>query len=92
MPASREVPALKPNSRRNLAPSASQPFCRPSRALSGVRGRKAFGRQRAITPFAWAASRYGDLPEVLLALSALLLGWALARRQRGGTHHQSARV
>ena len=48
--------------------------------------------QAGLTPFAWAASRYGDLPEVLLALSALLLGWALARRQRGGTHHQSARV
>ncbi|MCE1161698.1 MAG: apolipoprotein N-acyltransferase [Thiomonas sp.] len=45
-----------------------------------------------LTPFAWTASRYGDWPEVLLALSALLLGWALARPQRGGTRHHSAKV
>ncbi|WP_079417364.1 apolipoprotein N-acyltransferase [Thiomonas intermedia] len=45
-----------------------------------------------LTPFAWAASRYGDWPEVLLALFALLLGWALARPQRGGTRHHSAKV
>lgn len=48
--------------------------------------------QAGLTPFAWLASRYGDGPEVLLALFALLLGWGLARPQRGGTHHHNARV
>ncbi|OYV31162.1 MAG: apolipoprotein N-acyltransferase [Thiomonas sp. 20-64-9] len=45
-----------------------------------------------LTPFAWLASRYGVWPEVLLAAFALLLGWALTRLQRGGTHHHNARV
>ena len=43
-----------------------------------------------LTPFAWMASRYGDLPDLLLAALALLLGWALRRPQRGGTRHHSA--
>ncbi len=46
-----------------------------------------------LTPFAWLASRYGDAPDVVLALGALLLGWALrrSRPQREGTRHHNAR-
>lgn len=45
-----------------------------------------------LTPFAWFASRWGDAPVVGLALLALLAGWGLARRQRGGTANHSATV